>query len=100
MNKMEHEPRRLFRKSELFYDALKVTIMNRTEGTIDMSVLKFGDIIGLKSGTNPYFWDERNCTGWYGFKMTGDKYDQISDTVHDYMSMFADENLGYEMRTM
>lgn len=132
MNKMENELRRMFRESELFYDAmfcgkmmigkldkdvrtkieffsteihkhydaLKVTIMNRTEGTIDMSVLKFGDIIGLKNGTNPYFWDERNCTGWYGFKITGDEYDQISDTVHDYMSMFAEENIGYEMRTL
>ena len=74
--------------------------MNRTEGTIDMTVLKFGDILGLKNGANPYYWDEGNCNGWYGFKMTGDEYDQISDTVHDYMSMFAQEDIGYEMRTL
>ena len=82
------------------YDAFKVTIMNRTESTIDMSVFKFGDIIGLKNGTNPYFWDERNCTGWYGFKMTDREYGLISDTVHDYMSMFSEENIGYEMKTL
>ena len=44
--------------------------------------------------------DEGSCNGWYGFKMTGEEYDQISDTVHDYMSMFAQENIGYEMRTL
>ncbi len=132
MNKMEHELRRMFRESELLYDAmfcgkmmigkldkdvrakvefwstnvhkhydaLKVTIMNRTEGTIDMTVLKFGDIIGPRIGADPYYWDEGHSPGWYGFKMTGDEYDQISDTVHDYMSMFAQENIGYEMRTL
>ncbi|MBE6891343.1 MAG: hypothetical protein E7481_04875 [Ruminococcaceae bacterium] len=51
MNKMERELRRMFRESELFYDAPKERIMNRTDGTIDMSVLKFGDVIGLKNGT-------------------------------------------------
>ena len=132
MIKMERELRRMFRESELFYDAMfcgkmmigkldkdvrakiefystevhkhydafKITIMNRTEGTIDMTVLKFGDILGLKNGTDPYYWDERNCNGWYGFKMTGEEYDQISDTVHDYMFMFAQENIGYVMRTL
>lgn len=74
--------------------------MNRTEGTIDMTVLNFGDILGLKNGASPYYWDEGSCNGWYGFKMTGEEYDQISDTVHDYMSMFAQENIGYEMRTL
>ncbi len=64
--------------------AIKITIMNRTEGTIDMTVLKFGDILGLKNGASPYYWDEGSCNGWYGFKMTGEEYDQISDTVHDY----------------
>ena len=132
MIKMERELRRMFRESELFYDAMfcgkmmigkldkdvrakiefystevhkhydafKITIMSRTEGTIDITVLKFGDILGLKNGASPYYWDEGSCNGWYGFKMTGEEYDQISDTVHDYMSMFAQENIGYEMRTL
>lgn len=82
------------------YDALKVTVLNRTGGTIDLSVFKFCDIIGLKMGMEPYFWDERNCCGWYGFKMMERDYERISDTIHDYMSLFASEDIGYEMRTL
>ena len=74
--------------------------MNRTEGTIDMTVLRFGDILGQKNGAYPHFGDDGHSPGWYGFKMTGEEYDQISDTVHDYMSMFAQEDIGYEMRTL
>ncbi len=81
-------------------DALKVTILNKGEGAVDTTVFKFVDIIGQKNGYAPYFWDEPSCNGWYSFKPTADDYDKISDTVHDYMSMFADENLEYEMRTM
>lgn len=82
------------------YDTLRITILNRTEGKVDLSVLKFADIIGTKNGMSPYFWDERNCCGWYGFKMTANDYEQISDVVHDYLSMFVPDELGYEMRTM
>ena len=82
------------------YNAMKVTVLNRTEGEIDKTVFPFRDILGPKNGYDPYIWDEPNCMGWYGFKPTGDEYDRISDTINDYMSMFADENLGYEMRSM
>ena len=82
------------------YNAIKITVLNRTEGEIDKTVFPFRDILGLKNGYDPYIWDEPNCTGWYGFKPTGDEIERISDTINDYMSMFADENLGYEMRSM
>ena len=82
------------------YNAMKVTVLNRTDGEIDKTVIPFKDIIGLKNGYDPYIWDDDNSKGWYGFKPTSDEYDRISNTIHDYMSMFADENLGYEMRSM
>ena len=58
------------------------------------------DIIGKKNGHDPYIWDEEGCIGWYGFKPTYSDYEKITDTLHDYMSMFADENIGYQMRTL
>lgn len=82
------------------YDALKVTILNRTEGPIDTTIFQFKDMIGMKNGNAPYFWDETTQPGWYGFRPTMDDYDSISDKLHDYISEFADENIGYEMRTM
>ena len=61
------------------YHAMKVTVLNRTEGEIDKTVFPFRDILGPKNGYDPYIWDEPNCMGWYGFKPTGDEYDRISD---------------------
>lgn len=82
------------------YDALRVTILNRTDGEIDKAVFYFEDMIGIKNGHSPYFWNDLSFKGWYGFKPTGNDYEKISDTVHDYMSMFIDEKINYEMKTM
>lgn len=82
------------------YDAMRATVINRTEGEIDTNLFLFKDIIGKKNGQDPYIWDEESCTGWYGFKPTYSDYEKITDTLHDYMSMFADENIGYQMRTL
>jgi len=80
------------------YNAIKVTVLNRSEGEIDKTIFSFRDIIGAKNGCDPYIWDEENCRGWYGFKPTSNEYALISDTIHDYVAMFADESIGYEMR--
>ncbi len=80
------------------YDALKVSILNRTDGSVDTSVFRFVDMIGMKNGYEPYFWDDEHCNGWYGFYPSRKDYDIISSTVHDYMSMFADEEMDCEMR--
>ncbi len=80
------------------YDALRVTILNRTEGSVDVSLFKFVDIIGVKNGYAPYFWDAENFNKWYGFTPTAKDYALISNTVHDYMSMFIDQDIAYEMR--
>ena len=39
------------------YDSLKVTVLNRTEGVIDSTVFNFSDMIGLKNGRIPYYWE-------------------------------------------
>ena len=45
------------------YNAMKVTVLNRTEGEIDKTVFPFRDILGPKNGYDPYIWDEPNCIG-------------------------------------
>ncbi len=89
-----------YRDSFNCYDALKVTILNRCDGVIDTTVFPFADIIGLKNGKSPYFWNESNYNRWYGFTPTSNDYDSISGKVQDYMSMFADEDIGYEMSSL
>ena len=40
------------------YDALRLTIINRHEGTVDSETLKFSDIIGMKGDRTPHVWDD------------------------------------------
>ncbi len=39
------------------YDSLKLSIINKTEGAVDIQLFKFVDIIGKKSGYAPYIWN-------------------------------------------
>ena len=82
------------------YNAIRAAIINRTEGEIDRNTFLLKDIIGQKNGYDPYIWDDLNSKGWYGFRPTSNEYDRITDTITDYMAMFADESIGYEMKTM
>ena len=82
------------------YNAIRAAIINRTEGEIDRNTFLLKDIIGQKNGYDPYIWDDPNSKGWYGFRPTSNEYDKITDTITDYMAMFADESIGYEMRTV
>ena len=52
------------------YDAIQVSILNRTEGAVDRETMRFGDIIGLKNdhGTPnvyPYMWEESNSKAYW-----------------------------------
>ena len=39
------------------YNALKLTVLNRTEGAVDMNIIRFGDLLGKKKVSNPNFSD-------------------------------------------
>ena len=82
------------------YNAIRAMVINRTEGEIDKSTFLLKDIIGQKNGYDPYIWDDPNSKGWYGFCPTSNEYEKITDTITDYMAMFADESICYEMKTM
>lgn len=45
------------------YDAIQISILNRTDGVVDKETMLFGDIIGVKNTNisgrvNPYMWEE------------------------------------------
>ena len=40
------------------YDALRLTIINRHEGTVDSETFKFKDIIGMKGDREPHIWED------------------------------------------
>ena len=78
------------------YDALRLTIINRHEGTVDSETLKFSDIIGMKGDRTPHVWDDGERVDWYIYKPTAYEYKLISDAVEDYISMYADQGYCFD----
>ena len=81
------------------YDALKATVINRTDGAVDTTMFKIKDMIGLKNGHEPHIWDDGTQADWFIISPTASDYTKMSDVLHDYMAMFASENLDYNMHT-
>ena len=61
------------------YNALRLTVLNRKEGVVDKSVLRFEDVLGKKAvpgspnfrnGVSPHIWDDRGKADWYVYRPT------------------------------
>ena len=78
------------------YTALRVKIINRTEGEVDSETFKFGDIIGKQKTAydriDPYIWTYGGEDKWY-IPITNNQRSLIADTVTDYASMYLDEGM-------
>ena len=84
------------------YDAIQVSILNRTEGAVDRETMRFGDIIGLKNdhGTPnvyPYMWEESNSKAYWYTPVTASDKALIADTVLDYVGMYQSEGMAMSL---
>lgn len=82
------------------YNALRLTILNRTEGVVDRSVLRFRDIIGIqkapsnpnfRNGISPHIWDDYGKAEWYVYHPTIADYETIRQAAGDYLDVFRAE---------
>ena len=79
------------------FNAVKASIINRTEGVVDQQVFKFADIIGAynrpgMSPIAPHMWEYASKPEWYT-PVTLSQKAQIADRVLDYSSMFQGEDM-------
>lgn len=80
------------------YEALKVSLLNRAEGVIDTTVIRFGDLFGKKQVSNPnfrdgiipYIWKDGQNVEWYVYRPTKADYKTLSDTVNNYLEVFRE----------
>ena len=80
------------------YDAIKLSIINRTDGVVDQQLFRFSDIIGkqLRNGKDaiePHIWEYDGKPSWY-LPITRVNRTQIADTILDYVGMYQDESIG------
>ena len=79
------------------YSALRVKIINRTEGEVDSELFKFVDIIGTQrtaynNKVDPHIWHVDGKDEWY-LPISQNERDLIADTVLDYVEMYQEEGL-------
>ena len=81
------------------YDAISVTVLNRTDGVVDKLRLRLKDILGVKqvpgnpnfrNGVDPHIWDDYGKVSWYVYHPTRQDYEILSDAVSDYLEVFQD----------
>ena len=81
------------------YNALKLTVLNRTDGPVDTLVLKLKDLLGKKpvpgnpnfrSGVVPYIWNDCGKFEWYAYRPTAADYKKIRHAAEQYLNVFRD----------
>lgn len=87
------------------YDAIRLTVLNRTEGVVDRTLLRFQDVWGKKqvpnnpnfrSGVIPHLWDDYGKVEWYAYHPTAADYAALRDAVGQYLSAFRERTLELE----
>ena len=81
------------------YNALKLTVLNRVDGAVDINILRFGDLLGKKMVSNPNFsdgvmphlWDDYGKVGWYVYQPTRADYKLLAGVVDEYLQIFQSQ---------
>ena len=80
------------------YEAIKATILNRTDGEVDSLLFRFSDIWGKKhdrgyNGGIPHIWTNAGKSEWYAYKPTDADMKQLAAEVGAYLGVFTDRSL-------
>ena len=73
------------------YEAIRASIINRSDGKLDSVTLRFSDLFSKKNlpaGKNPHAWAYNGKVEWYGFTPTTADYDSLIAAVSDYTELF------------
>ena len=81
------------------YDAMKLTVLNRSGGSVDTLLLRFRDIWGRKpvprnpnfaNGVIPHIWTCNGQTEWYAWVPTQADREQLVRQVRQYLEPFRE----------
>lgn len=81
------------------YEALRLTVLNRTDGAVDKATLRFKDTMGVKkipghpyfgSGLAPYIWDDRGNAEWYAYRPTAADRQALRQAASQYLDVFRE----------
>lgn len=81
------------------YEVIRIAILNRQDGRVDINCLRLSDLLGKKQVNNPYFkdgiypyiWENEMKSKWYVYKPTSDDYSLLGQTVQSYINIFQEQ---------
>lgn len=91
------------------YDALKISILNRTNGVVDTISLRFKDLLGRKSvpnnpnfpnGVDPYIWVYREQAEWYAYHPSTADYEVLRNAAKSYLDVFRPRENEHECSSL
>jgi len=80
------------------YEALKATVLNRTEGVVDTVLLRFDDVWGKKQTPNfpkgiiPRIWINDGKVEWYAYRPTDADMKKLATELGAYLDVFIDRS--------
>lgn len=75
------------------YEALKMTVLNRREGDIDNTLLRFSELFACKGKSRtfcPSFCDYGNGPAWHLYDPTQEDYAALRNSISRYLDVFQD----------
>lgn len=81
------------------YDAIRLTILNRTEGVVDRTLVRFEDVWGkrivpsnpnFRSGVMPHLRSDYGEVDWYVYHPDAADYDILRQAIGQYLSAFRE----------
>ncbi len=81
------------------YEALRLTVLNRTDGEVDRICLSLRDLLGVKKipgnpnfrdGLAPYIWIYRGESEWYAYQPTDGDYQILRRAAGNYLDVFRE----------
>ena len=74
------------------YHALRISILNRNEGRVDVLLLNLSDILGKKQTGNPNFRNGINPYIWDVYHPNSQDYQRLTDAVSDYLEVLQEQS--------
>ena len=69
------------------YEALQLTILNRSHGAVDSIPLRFIDLLGRGEHAGIY----GGCFEWYNGYPSSEDYQQLTEAVGNYLDVFQEQ---------
>ena len=83
------------------YEALSISAIDKNNGVIDKTTIKFADVWGKKQVNNPnfrdgiapYIWKNGMDVDWYVYHPTPRDMEQLSEQIYDYAELFMEQSM-------